>query len=123
MNTKELANILLWTLNRVSETIEYESWSDNFAREQNKEAFDGFRKEVNKIIKWDELTEEDCKLLRFGKWSDDSPLRLIPLCFLRCLPKGMELTCIDGSKAVVGKDRIDNDVRCGCIAYGIIPKG
>lgn len=36
------------------------------------------------------------------------------------LPDGIELTCIDGSKAVKGQDYIDDDTRWGHLAYGII---
>lgn len=35
------------------------------------------------------------------------------------LPDGAILTCIDGSKAVKGKDYIDDDTRGGHLAYGI----
>lgn len=35
------------------------------------------------------------------------------------LPDGIELTCIDGEKAVKGKDHIDLDTRANHIAYGV----
>jgi hypothetical protein len=35
------------------------------------------------------------------------------------LPDGCELTCIDGSKEVKGKDYIDMDTRFGHTAFGV----
>ncbi len=35
------------------------------------------------------------------------------------LPDGIELTCIDNTKAVKSKDIIDQDVRFGHLAYGV----
>lgn len=36
------------------------------------------------------------------------------------LPDGIELTCIDNTKVIKGKDEIDMDIRGGCIAFGVI---
>jgi len=33
---------------------------------------------------------------------------------------GIELTCIDESKAIKGKDYIDQDIRFGYLAYGVV---
>jgi hypothetical protein len=35
------------------------------------------------------------------------------------LPDGFELTCIDDTTAIKGKDYIDMDTRTGHIAYGV----
>lgn len=35
------------------------------------------------------------------------------------LPNGIELECVDGTKAVKGQDYIDLDTRAGHIAYGV----
>ena len=56
--------------------------------------------------------------LNFGRWSDDSQLRLIPLYLWHCIANGEVLTCIDGKTKIKGLDEIDLDVRFGCIAYG-----
>lgn len=45
-------------------------------------------------------------------------LRLIPIHFLSLIPDGTELTSIIDKKVIKGKDYIDNDVRCGLLAYG-----
>lgn len=35
------------------------------------------------------------------------------------LPDGFELGCIDGSRAIKGKDEVDMDTRGGHLAYGV----
>lgn len=35
------------------------------------------------------------------------------------LPDGVQLKCIDGEYVVKGKDIIDDDVRFGCLAFGL----
>lgn len=34
-------------------------------------------------------------------------------------PDDVELTCIDGTTVIKGKDKIDDDTRMGYLAYGI----
>lgn len=36
------------------------------------------------------------------------------------LPDGIKLTCIDGDTVVKGKDKIDQDVRFGHLAFGVM---
>lgn len=51
-------------------------------------------------------------------WDEEKTLWLVtPQEFAR-LPDGMELTAIDGEKVIKGKDYIDDDTRCGHMAYG-----
>lgn len=49
-------------------------------------------------------------------------VRLIPLYLFDLIPVRMKLICIDGKEVVNDGTNLDNDVRCGCVAYGIIPK-
>lgn len=35
------------------------------------------------------------------------------------LPDGVKLKCIDNDYCIKGKDYIDQDVRFGCLAYGL----
>lgn len=51
------------------------------------------------------------------KWDDT--LWVITPEELEQLPDGIELECIDGTKVIKGKDRIDDDTRWGYLAYGI----
>lgn len=53
------------------------------------------------------------------KWDDESDLYLIPLYLLSFIPIGTKLTSIDGETVIYDGTNIDNDIRFGCIAYGI----
>lgn len=69
---------------------------------------------------WDDyrqLAIDDLAALGFGKWSET--LALIPGEWYAALPKGLVLESIGGEVAEVGKDYIDDDIRYGCLAYGI----
>lgn len=44
---------------------------------------------------------------------------LIPIWLLPVLPVGTKLTCINGAEIVYDGKNIDNDVRFGCLAYGV----
>lgn len=117
---KEIINCLTWYANMVAQTIQYTSWSDNFCRKEIKEAHDKFIEELKKHIDLKALTREDAIELRFGRWSDETPnLYLIPLWLVPIIPVGTELTCISGAKIIYNGSNIDNDIRFGCIAYGI----
>lgn len=119
---KEILNCLTWFANRVSETTQYENWSDEFCRKEIKEANQKFVEEIKNHIDWDNLTEEDCKELRFGKWDEESGIYLIPLYLFPIIPIGLKVYCISGAEIVNDGTNLDNDIRFGCIAYGIKPK-
>lgn len=117
---KEVINCLTWYANMVAQTVQYTSWSDEFCRKEIKEAHDKFIEELKKHIDLKTLTREDAIGLRFRRWSDETPnLYLIPLWLLPIIPVGTELTCISGAKIIYDGSNIDNDIRFGCIAYGI----
>ena len=117
---KEIKNCLTWYANKVAETVQYTSWSDDFCRKETKESTDTFLNELKKHIDWDNLTVEEARELRFCLWDEDMPnLYLIPLYLLPILPIGMEVTSIDGEKIINDGSNLDNDIRFGCIAYGI----
>jgi hypothetical protein len=52
--------------------------------------------------------------------SNENPLWLLTEAELKLVPAQTPLHCIDGSIAIVGTDRIDNDTRKGYIAYGML---
>jgi hypothetical protein len=52
-------------------------------------------------------------------WDEDYELLLLTPDELAALPDGTELTAIDGDKAVKGRDYIDDDTRCGVLAFGV----
>lgn len=116
---KEIVNCLTWYANRVAETVQYTSWSDEFCRKEVRQATMDFVSELRKYIDFSKLTREEAVALRFGQWEEGSDLYLIPLYLLPIVPVGTELTCISGETVVYDGTNIDNDVRFGCIAYGI----
>lgn len=72
------------------------------------------------LAEWEDyrtLSMDDLVALGFGQWDDR--LALIPGDWHSALPTGLELICINGQPAVVGRDYIDDDIRFGCLAYGI----
>lgn len=116
---QEITNCLTWYANRVAETVQYKTWSDEFCRNEVRTATMDFLSELRKHIDFSKFTKEEAVELRFGKWSDDTNLYLIPLYLLPIVPVGAELTSINGDKVVFDGNNVDNDVRFGCIAYGI----
>lgn len=47
-------------------------------------------------------------------------LWLIPGEWYRHIPEGMALTCINGERTTFCTGETDNDIRFGCLAYGIV---
>lgn len=120
MMKAELINCFTWYANRISETTTYTNWSDNFAREEVMKCSKKFLNALKNYIDFENLTEREARELRFQKWSEDEPdLYLIPLYLLPILPIGIELACLDGEKLIYDGKNVDDDIRCGCIAYGI----
>jgi hypothetical protein len=127
MNTYEKCkSIRRMLLNRAAEVMAYKNWSHEFATEQIRD----FPEDVKEMtdgnelfgIQPSELTDSEMIDLGFGKWTEDNPMRLIPLWLLPFLADEIETECIDGEKKLLKKSGMDNDNRFGCLAYGVIPK-
>lgn len=115
----EIMNCLTWYANMIAETVHYKSWDDHFCREEVNDHTSKMIEEVKKHIDFYHLTKEEAVELRFGKWSDDSNLYLIPLWLLPAIPVGITLICISGDKIVYDGKNIDIDTRFGVLAWGI----
>lgn len=115
----EIMNCLTWYANRVAETVQYTNWPDDFCRKEVNEATAMFVEALKKYIDLSKLTREEAVELRFGKWTDNSDLYLIPLYLLPIIPIGTELTSIFGERVIYDGHNIDPDIRFGCLAYGI----
>ena len=116
---KEIQNCLTWLVNKVSQTIIY-NWADDYKVGENNENFETFYEELKKHIDFIKITVEEAKELRFQRWSEEQPdLWLFPLYLVPIIPEGLEVTFISGEKAKYEKDKMDNDIRFGCVAYGI----
>lgn len=115
----EVQNCLTWLANKVSETVIYD-WNYEFKIRENEDSFDKFYKELKKHIDFKKITVEEAKELRFQRWSEEQPnLWLFPLYLVPIIPEGLEVTSIGGNKYKYEKDKADNDIRFGCVAYGI----
>ncbi len=102
---------------RAAEVMNYPSWSDEIAARRIREIPDNLTERVNIT----ELTEAEMDELGFGRWTEDSPMRLIPAWLFKFLPDELECECIDGSKSILKTSEMDADHRFGCLAYGILP--
>ncbi len=119
MLKKEIQNCLTWLANEVSQTIIY-NWNSDLKAEVNKSTFEKFYQELKKYIDFNKIAVDEAMELRFGKWSDEQPnLWLFPLYLVPIIPEGLEIEYIDGTKGIYEKGKMDNDVRFGCVAYGI----
>lgn len=111
-----VANCLTWLANLYTE--EY-VWGR--ADERKKSKLTVFYTELRekKAVDFERLTIAEAKELRFGRWTKDSDLWLIPIWLYPLIPVGLELTSISGKKVVFDGKNIDTDTRFGCLAYGI----
>ena len=117
---QEIINCFTWYTNRVAETVQYTSWSDEYCRKTIKEATDKMLDVLSENIDWNNLTKEEAYELRFMRWSEDQPdLYLLPLYILPILPIGTKIISIFGEEIIYDGTNVDNDIRYGCIAYGI----
>lgn len=119
---KDIHDALTWFANRASESVVYDSWSDNFSREETRRNADQVRNFLKDKIDWGNLTEEECKYMGFGKWDEESGIWLIPLWLYKSIPVGIKLYSINGEEVMFDGSNIDTDTRYGCLAFGIKPK-
>lgn len=77
---------------------------------------------IGRDIPWEDLSDNELRILGFKLWEEDKPLRLVPSHLFASLPAGIKLTAIDGEVVVLGQSEIDLDTRLGCIPYGLIGK-
>lgn len=153
-NVKEIQRAALWVLNKVAEGVIYNCCDEHCAT-TDRNAFEEFNKslKMHNLIDWDNLTVEECKALRFGKWMNSEEvdrqlievqhkfdrgeideakrddlvsrfentrnLMLIPLYLFEQIPEGQQLYYIDGEAFLFNKEEADNDIRYGCLAYGV----
>jgi hypothetical protein len=107
---------------RAAEVMTYQNWSHEFASQQIRDVPTDILTRYPELsgIQPSELTDAECESLGFGRWSQENPMRLIPLWLLPFLADEIKTTSISGG-AVLRKADMDNDNRFGCLAYGIMP--
>ena len=115
----EIMNLLTWYANQIEMAFEYYR-EPNDVYTEIKIARKGLLEALKGKIDFNNLSEQEAKELRFGKWSEEDPtLYLIPIWLLPILPVGTKLTSINGDEIVYDGKNVDNDVRFGCLAYGV----
>lgn len=117
---RNILRCLTWELNQVATTVQYKNWSDEYCRKENEKHMNNMLKELKKHIDFDNLTADQAWLLGFCLWDSNQPdLFLIPLYLLPIIPIGTKMTSIMGKEIIYDGTNVDNDIRFGCIAYGI----
>jgi hypothetical protein len=109
-----------------AENGSYQSgWTADFAHKELNEVWrdlDGpLRRGRNRRITVSELKaidQEDLYSIGFRRWDDK--LIMIPLWALNYIADGQCLINISGITTIKGTDKIDLDVRAGCVAYGFL---
>ena len=109
-------------LTHAAEVIAY-NWDADFSRQKLKglpeklKKADGFRH-----IDPCDLSESEMVDLGFGRWSDDNPIRLIPLWLKPFLAEQITVGSIDnGAPQKIKTASMGDDHRFGCLAYGVVP--
>lgn len=94
--------------NSISECYFYKSWSQEYIKERINEIYDKFNKNLEKEkenISWESFTIDQYQQLGFSFWDESKSLLLIPL-YLK-------------NQFYTKDDKYDDDVRFGCLAYGL----
>lgn len=116
----KIRRAMTWAVKQCYGGFIYEKWDHESRLETVKNSREEFLKYIKEHLDWNDIDKETCKLLGFGRWSDDMPdLWLIPGYLYPIIPIGLKVKSISGDESTwTGKE--DNDVRFGCLAYGII---
>ncbi len=115
MNFNEIVYASRVVLNEVA-CIQAYGWSDEFARKEVTEALTKFQERVGKLDV-QSFTRDELFTLGFANW--DGKILLIPFYLLPCIPSGTKVYDINDREHIIGKAVLHNDVRFGCLAYGI----
>lgn len=115
----QIMSLLTWYANQIEMAYVYYH-EPNDIYEEIKIARKQFMEALKDEIDFNNLSKKEAIELRFCKWSEEDPsLYLIPIWLLPILPVGTKLTCINGDEIVYDGEKVDNDVRFGCLAYGV----
>lgn len=104
--------------NLAADIVAYDSWSDEFSRNQIGDLYTKLIKEF-KDVDFTQFTSDELKEFDF-QWFDDD-LMCMPAWVIDCLPEGVKLTSINGDEFEFKRpsDKSDmKDTRFGVTAYG-----
>ena len=122
-------NVRSHILNVAAQCMQYTNWSSEFVASELARAKEKVIKDVGSID-FHLLTADELKSVGFSLWDEESNVLLAPLWAYDLLPIGQTMHCISGESLVVesgykdssNKHYIDNDIRFGCISYGLKAK-
>ena len=118
-NKDKIIHAMNWAVKQCYGGFIYRMWTDEMSLEDVKKSRLEFLKYVGDNLDWSDIDVETCKILGFCRWDEDMPnLWLIPGYLYPIVPLGLKVKSIGGTELEwTGKE--DNDVRFGCLAYGI----
>ena len=101
--------------------MNYKSWSDKFVREEFNRLIAMPLRADFELLDPNDFTEQELIELGFHTWSEELPIRLVPLWFVAFMKPNIKLVCINGAEHEFNPDTTDLDHRGGLIAYGVKP--
>lgn len=125
--TDKIKRIQELLANKAGQFLAYKTWPDDFCRQELNELSNEIVKQLGRVS-LEGLTKDEADMLGFGRWDEESSLRLAPIWLYPFLTPGEKLHSISGDSTIVGEDYtnhdatgyIDNDQRGGYLAYGVM---
>ena len=109
---------------KAGEIITYSNWSNEYSGQELRTLLVRIKQMKDyKAIDPNELSVKEMDDLGFGRWSENSPLRLIPIWMFPFLADEFMCGSISSPVELTKLTDIDNDHRFGCLAYGVVPAG
>jgi len=110
-------------LNNAAMVMVYMNWDLEFAANEIRNMPEKIRNaDWFDPVNPNDLTADELDQLGFGLWSEDNPMRLIPLWLYPFLVDEFIGSSISGEKpATLRTIDLDTDARGGLMAYGVIP--
>ena len=118
-NEAEFTKGLLIVTNAVAEVNTYTHWSYGTKEDVLKEGCVRFYNYIEKHagIDFNNMTPDVAERLGMMHW--ENGLWLFPLWMLPIIPEGLEVETINGHKFKFDIKTSNNDIRYGCVGYGI----
>lgn len=118
-NNKFICNLCNYLLSEMYMMLTYTEAKDEHTHKELRKVYENSRQMIKpRLQNITELPKEELEDLGFRLWDEEGELYLIPIWMIDLLPKGMELSDINGDKVLLD-DNLDLDHRFGYLAYGL----